>query len=146
MTNLDLGCGDIEVDGYIGVDKIDFEHNIVIDIEKEGLKRWEAKSIDKLRAFAFLEHIEQKNVIRIMNECWRVLKPRHHFEILVPRADSPSYSIFSDPTHLSYCWMPSIFEDYFTGKNEEAKWYGIKPWKIDTIDKYKKTLHVILEK
>ena len=65
-------------------------------------------SFDEIYASHCLEHIP--NIVKTMNECWRVLKRDGKFTIRVPLF--PTVGSISDPTHVRYFIVPTF--DYFT--------------------------------
>ncbi len=93
-----MGCGGRHVEGYINID-IEERHNpdLVCDIEK-GLP-YEDDSMEEIRAFDFLEHINPDKVIFVMQEIHRVLKPEGIFHFFVPSTDGRG--AFQDPYHVS---------------------------------------------
>ena len=134
---LDLGCGRICPDGFIGIDLIqiidgngDKKVDIVMDIEKRGLPFCD-NSVDIIKADNVLEHLDE--LIFVLNECHRVLKTDGIFTGIVPHADSDGAK--RDPTHKRQ-FVKSSFA-YFCGEGEafpnqpsHPKYanYGILPW------------------
>lgn len=101
IIRLDLGCGSNKKPGYIGVDKYmeSGVTDVVTDLDAPGMSLpYKDNSVDEIAAFHFLEHIH--NLFPLMNECWRVLKPNGHMDIVVPSAESPM--AFGDPTHVRF--------------------------------------------
>jgi len=129
MIKIDLGCGKEKPDGYIGVDiiknnSVDIVHNC-----EKGLP-FDNDYADEIRSWDFLEHISRKNVIHIMNEIWRVLKPGGKFIFKVPDAERGP-GAFQDPTHKSF-WVINSFKYYENTYYQDS--YGIKAhFKIDEI-------------
>ena len=69
---LNLGCGDIRMEGFIGIDQYPSPAtDIVRDLEK-GLPFCD-NSVAEIRVDSILEHI--KDLQFFLNECWRVLHP-----------------------------------------------------------------------
>jgi ubiquinone/menaquinone biosynthesis C-methylase UbiE len=54
-----------------------------------------------------MEHVQ--NIVKVLNECWRVLKPSGRFGVAVPRFPHPRS--VADPTHIRF-FVPESF-DYF---------------------------------
>jgi len=140
---LDIGCGRVKKEGYIGIDisqYIDGKGNpkvdIVRDIEKQGLPFCDNSAVHII-ANSVLEHIDDLEVV--LNECWRVLKPAGILEGSVPMAGSDG--AWRDPTHRRF-FTESTFE-YFTGVNlakaelplhPRYARYGFFPWnKIEIV-------------
>lgn len=134
---IDLGCGRVKKEGFIGIDSvqiIDGNNNptvdIVRDVEKHGLPFCDNSAIEII-ATSVLEHIG--DLTFVMNECWRVLKPRGTLWGSVPLAGTDG--AWRDPTHKRF-FTESTF-DYFCGKSlanpknpGHPKYadYGFKPW------------------
>lgn len=141
---LNIGSGLTRMEGFINVDRVqctDEKGNqytdIICDIEKEPLP-FEDSSIDEIACFETLEHIE--NLIFVMNEMWRVLKPEGILKGKVPREGGRG--ALADPTHKRIFIMDTF--DYFTGVNRHSNLrpkrpenadYGIKPWYKISVDK-----------
>lgn len=141
---LELGGGRRVEEGWTCVDRGDYGQEHVIDIENEGL--WDFpdfpdQSVDELRSHYFLEHIG--DVVFVMNECWRVLKPGGEFSIKVPRF--PHDNAVSDPAHKSW-WVEDTFTKYLTGVWPVNADYGINPWRIKKIQVYDVQIHATLVK
>lgn len=70
------------------------------------------ETFDSIAATHVLEHIP--NIVKTMNECWRVLKPDGKFNIRVPLF--PTIGSISDPSHVRFFIVPTF--DYFTVKGK----------------------------
>ncbi len=142
---IDIGCGYSKRGGYIGVDIHDYSKQypkdefIQCDLEK-GILPFCSNSATHLLADSVLEHI--RNLIPLMNDCWRVLKRGGTFEITVPKAGSETS--FKDPTHVRF-FLGKTFS-YFTKESLRNDNYEIKPWIIQKIDYIDQEILVILEK
>lgn len=125
---IDIGCGPDKRAGYIGLDIHDYSHLYekdefkVVDLEA-GVLPFCDNSAKTILADNVLEHI--RNLVLLLNDCWRVLRPDGFFEIYVPRAGSEQS--FKDPTHVRF-FHEKTFQ-YFRGKRGEN--YGFKPWIIE---------------
>ncbi len=135
---LNLGAGWDGTDGYIRVDRAG-EPDIRLDVKHLP---FDDDSFVVVRAFHILEHIDRRDLVPLMNECWRILKtppvdeasgstmgPGGVMEIEVPVF--PSEAAMADPTHISF-FVPSTF-DYFNKGGQldgERMLYGIKPWAL----------------
>ena len=110
---IDLGCGNNKPDGYIGVDIVYYPCvDILWDCSK-GLP-FPDNFADEIRAFHFLEHLEDQD--KIMWEIWRVLKPEGKFIFEIP--STKTEGAFACPDHKSY-WNKSTF--YFYSQPELAQ-------------------------
>lgn len=118
---LNLGCGYRKLEGYVNIDnRQEIEPDLLCDI-LDGLP-YEDNSIDKVRAFDFLEHIPIGKTVDIITEIWRVLKPDGRFESFTPDAET-GQGAFQDPNHLSF-WVENSWL-YFSDKASRDL-YGIK--------------------
>lgn len=123
---LNLGCGEDwrKLEGFDGVDSVDFGQKHIIDIERDGLRTIPDDSIDEIRAWNFLEHISMDREIFVMNEMWRVLKVGGLVHIKVPKF--PHYNAVVDPTHKSF-WVTRKFTNYYCGNRpRNAKYFDHK--------------------
>lgn len=127
MLKLDLGCGKVQEEGWIGLDMIEYGHNI----------KWTAgdripydmDSVDQIRANNFLEHIERKLWIPLFNECWRVLKRgTGQMEFVVPNAERSIDLAMGDPTHVSL-WVRQTLK-YLNGERPRYSSIGLEPWDV----------------
>lgn len=91
---LDLGCGYVKPPGFIGIDnlsgkgsQIQNEHNapdIFLDLDRSCFP-FADNSCEEIRSSHFLEH---SNLIHILDESYRVLRPGGTFLFAVPYANS----------------------------------------------------------
>lgn len=102
MRNLNLGCGPYRVDGYINIDSNPRQKaaDLIRDVRK-GLP-YDDNSVDAITASHFLEHLSFDDMLFVLEECYRVLKPKSCLKIVCPVMD------FSSMDHKQ--WMS---EDYF---------------------------------
>jgi len=119
-VKLNLGCGKRQLSGYINIDiNPDLKPDIIRDITR-GLP-FEDNTIDEIVCKDFIEHISMgEDLIFVMNEMYRVLKPEGILQMLIPH--TYSYGAFCDPTHKSFWNQESI--KYWTGQFDQG--YGIK--------------------
>lgn len=122
---LEIGCGDKEHwrrEGgeFLWIDIRDYGQDLVWDVE-EGIPL-----PDNSCAFIYcshtLEHMD--DLVGVMNECWRVLKPDGVLQIVVPHKDSEKALV---PSHVRLFdkWTFDFFqfESY-------TKDYSVKPWTV----------------
>jgi len=94
MLKLNLGCGKSHPQGYVNIDKSPAVNpDVEVDLEKGHLP-YEDNAVDEIIAIHFLEHVH--NIIPLMNECYRVLKPSGKMLIVVPQNEGT----WCDPTHV----------------------------------------------
>jgi SAM-dependent methyltransferase len=101
LLKLDLGCGTLKKEGYIGVDKFKFpEVDIVVDLGSETWP-WEDNSVDDVNCYNFIEHLTNFNGkwerVHFFNELFRVLKKEAKANLAFPHWCSTRY--YGDPTH-----------------------------------------------
>lgn len=136
---LNLGCGDKDVVGFEGVDFFSDKAAHQLNLCKFPWP-WEDSSIEELYSEHFLEHVptcfvkadgvsytdvpEEKTdkdlLCRLMDECYRILKPGGKFSIIVPSGTSSRG--FRDPTHRRFFMHDSFF--YFNAKWREDRLIG----------------------
>ena len=127
-TCLNLGCGYKKLKDFINIDnREEVVPDLLCDVI-EGLP-YDDDSVDMVRAYDFLEHIPMDNVIDVIVEIWRVLKPDGIFESLTPSTDGRG--AFQDPTHRSF-WNQNSWL-YYTDPDHRSL-YSIKAdFKVDSI-------------
>jgi len=146
MARYDLGCGSKLKEGFEGIDFTPY-HGVthILNMDDPNIRLpFVDSSVDEFYASHFLEHIV--NLIPLMNECWRCLKPNGKFEIIVPLA--PSRGAFDDPTHVRF-FGEATFK-YFT---EDAPGNQVIPsikgrWnilKMDWTPKNSEDIHNVFE-
>ena len=117
---LNLGCGLQKKKGYIGLDIYNYGQEYILDFEKDDLP-FKDNSVDEIYCHHTLEHLW--NVRHILNECWRVLKPKGIFKIYVP------YGLWSGASKPVHHQM--ITESWFVFLSRpKTKYYGYKRWRI----------------
>jgi predicted SAM-dependent methyltransferase len=119
IKKLNLGCAFNKIDGFINIDKSRKSYaDKIIDLEKPRcLKEFKDNSIEEIVSIHILEHI--KNIIPLMNECYRVLKKGGKMLIIVPIGEG----MFADPTHCRF-FSKLSFRYYCNYPLSEI--YGIK--------------------
>lgn len=88
MINLNLGCGDTIIDGFVNVDiRANKLHNVVSD-DIESLSTFENDSVDLIYASHVLEHFGREKVLKVLN-CWyNKLKDGGTLRLSVPDLDA----------------------------------------------------------
>jgi SAM-dependent methyltransferase len=110
---LNLGSGIRPKEGYVNVDVVDHPAvDQVVDLNKLPWP-WEDNSIEEIQAIDVLEHLAplgrvqgQLNIIAVMGEIHRVLKPDGVLEAMVASTDSPA--AFQDPMKVTF-WNRNTF-------------------------------------
>lgn len=93
--NLDIACGQNKAPGFFGIDIAKAEAvDMVYDLEKFP---WPIpdNSVDQAVCSHYIEHT--KDIIKFMNEVWRILKPGATIIIRAPYYNS--IRAWQDPTH-----------------------------------------------
>lgn len=168
--HVDLGCGKLKK-GRIGIDHFDAPGvDIVMDLNRlampcredhlERRHRWfelgrlpfATDSIESIVSHHCLEHVGD-GFLRLMDECYRVLKPGGIFRIIVPLF--PSWSAVSDPDHRRYfmaedggpstfdslcgtpdnCWLESFSVPYTKARFEKVH-QDLTPEPEDPVDRW----------
>lgn len=129
---IDIGGGTIPAPGYINLDP------------KHGEGQWRGyvqdgipvpdNSVERVRASHVMEHIPAGDQrIFVMNEVFRVLKPKKEFEIIVPLICVHNQMVqgwwaWADPTHVSQWVFPESFMYFTEGPFKPNADYGISVW------------------
>jgi predicted SAM-dependent methyltransferase len=115
---LDIGCGKHKaVPEAIGLDVVKLEGVDVVHNLNKFPYPFKASFFDEIYAFMVLEHVE--DLMRVMKELHRILKPEGLLHIKVPYYLSSV--AFQDPTHRNY-FTDKTFH-YFT-KDCELNYYS----------------------
>lgn len=120
---LNIGCGGKKVEGAVNIDRACSD--LDMDLEKADFPFPDA-SVEYVQADHVLEHIH--NLLPLMNEIHRVMKPGAELRVRVPIF--PTEQAFQDPTHCRY-FTGATFRYWMTGDflfEECGKNYGIKPF------------------
>jgi len=117
---LNLGCGFDKRKGYVNIDRRkECNPDMLIDLEKEGLKRFQDNSVEEIIMRDFLEHLSWRKIRWFLKEVYRVLKPNGlvhiqapNFEAIVQKGinrseDWKRWGLSSDWEKLSYWIMGS---------------------------------------
>lgn len=131
-----LGAGNRPVvgEGIINHDIIKHRKEIDIIWDLNDLPwPWETEQFDYIKAFAVFEHLDN-DLIKTINECWRIMKYDGILDILLPLWNHPNG--FRDPTHRWQFTEGSL--DFFDPTTEVGKEYGFyTPYKWQVFDKIK---------
>jgi len=72
IVDIDVGCGKSKLQGYIGLDAIDYGQDILWDV-RDGLP-FPDSSLDSVFSCHFLEHLTDDEALAFLHEVFRVLK------------------------------------------------------------------------
>lgn len=129
-VKLNLGCGKDIRPGWINVDKIELDGvDIVHDLDMFPYP-FDDNSVDYILMNHTLEHLD--DVVRVMEECHRILKPNGRLEIVVPYYKHTG--AFADPTHRHFFTEHSM--DYFLIEGGRGNWYTDKKFKLVKFEKH----------
>jgi len=121
---LDIACGTVKENGYLGVDKsTESNADIIHDLTK-GMPFCNNSAIE-VRAYNFFEHLTNDQFIDLMWEIWRVLKPGGKVKFLVPHGLSETQ--IKDPTHRHNGFCEKTFT-YFEAGHLRQKQYNLPPF------------------
>lgn len=122
---LNLACGtNLFKEGFTNVDRIQTDPAVmVVDLDKLPWP-WADDSVDVVASNNGLEHLAplgigsaQRNIIAVLKEIHRVLKPGGLAALVVPSTEWRG--AFQDPTHVTY-WNSGTFQ-YFIVESELYK-------------------------
>ena len=121
---LHLGCGRKAVAGYVNIDIFPHEGvDQVLDLNSLPWP-WEDNSVEEILANDVLEHLYplgkaegQMNIVGVLREIHRVLKPDGKLIARIPSTDGPG--AWQDPTHVTY-WNANTLA-YFDRKSPWAQ-------------------------
>lgn len=117
---LNLGSGYRKLADFINIDnRQETSPDICLDVT-EGLP-FEDNSVDEVLAVDFLEHVPIGKVVPLIEEIYRVLKPKGGFISITPSTDGRG--AFQDPHHVSF-WNVNSWLYYMNDAYREL--YGIK--------------------
>ncbi len=142
---LDLGCGDRKStpSGYVAIDN---NPRMAPDIRRDiqrGLPYCDS-CVSGIRAHHVLEHIS--DIVSVLNECYRVLKPEGKLWIDGP--EPSSFAAWSDPTHIrgigsnldwylhepvDACGLTCAFKTLSKLEADEAKRLGSVKFELEAI-------------
>jgi len=80
---LHLGCGKRYIPGFIHIDLVDYPH-IDYKTDVSDLSMFEDNSVDLIYACHVLEHFKRHEVMGVLAEWYRVLKPGGILRVAVP--------------------------------------------------------------
>tara|TARA_B100000945_G_scaffold251610_1_gene208409 strand:+ start:1742 stop:2287 length:546 start_codon:yes stop_codon:yes gene_type:complete len=82
-VKLHLGCGKRYLEGYIHVDIAKFEH-IDYQLPIDDLSTFNSNTVEEIYASHVLEYFDRNDVVNVLNEWKRVLKPSGILRLAVP--------------------------------------------------------------
>ena len=113
-VKINLGSGAVLIQDWVNVDSREIPGVETVDLNVLPWP-WADNSVDMFAAMDSIEHLHplgkaegQMNIVAILREVWRCLKPGGMIYARIPSTDS--FGAFQDPTHVTY-W------------NENTWWY-----------------------
>ena len=126
---LNLGCGKNIQKGWINVDAVKIDGvDIVCDLNKFPWP-FDDDSVDTILMDNILEHLD--DVVKVMEEVYRILKVNGNAEIIVPYYKSKN--AYKDPTHKHFFTEETM--NYFTCWHP-CSFYSTARFRIITCEKY----------
>lgn len=111
-VQINLGCGDQQISGYFGLDRLQRAGvDLICDLNQPIPIA--SKSVDYVYAKSLLEHIDELE--QLLGEVSRILKPGGTFYVYVPHWSNPFY--YSDYTHRRFFGLASF--DYFSEPGQQ---------------------------
>ena len=102
-VRLNLGCGDKILDGYVNVDVVEARSgkrpNVICDLR--DLSAFESNYADEILAVHVIEHFWQWEVVDILKEWARVLKPGGKMILECPNLISAAQEFLKDPENAA---------------------------------------------
>jgi len=120
---INLGCGDRKLEGFVNVDiNPDVHPDIVADVR---VIPWEwAKPAELIFSDNLFEHIYPEPLLKVYQECHRILRPNGILQIIVPLNVPDNYlAVYSDPMHVNRNFTMETF-DYYDHRHPRWQNYG----------------------
>jgi predicted SAM-dependent methyltransferase len=125
VIQLDIGCGQSKLDGYIGVDIHQWpDVDMVRDVIKDGIGLPD-ESVSEIYTAHFLEHVGKFEVQDVLKEFYRVLKPGHDVTIIVPDLLKVLENFIDTPTYGREAWP---LDTVFGGQAHEGEYHKTGFW------------------
>ena len=121
MIRVNLGCGYKKIRDHINIDiRPEVEPDMICDLSN-GIP-FGTSTVDEVRAYDFLEHVEIGKTVEMVTEIWRVLRDNGLLVVFVPSSDGRG--AFENPDHKSF-WNINSWRYYEAG-NAHNSLNGIK--------------------
>lgn len=121
---INLGCGKAKMKGFVNIDEAPkVNPDIVSDIKKTPWPWAKNNQANLIYSDNLFEHIEPRPLIKIVQECHRVLKPGGILKLRLPLlAPDNLNAAFSDPMHVNYFTTETF--DYYDHRHFRWRDYG----------------------
>jgi predicted SAM-dependent methyltransferase len=110
---LELGAGDRRMEGWTSVDMND---NCPLNLDLTGPIPFPDNSVSMIYSSHLLEHFQYTDLIKLLNECWRILETSGIFSASVPNA-----RIYINAYHNPDNFNPDLFCRYEPAYNFNSK-------------------------
>ena len=120
-----LGCGEDKRRGFINIDRSrKVSPDILGDVTITPWIWGSESSVDLIFADNLFEHIREERLLKVMQECHRVLKPGGLLQIRVPISTPDNFmAMFSDSSHVNHNFTEETY-DWFDHRHIRWKQYG----------------------
>lgn len=120
-----LGCGKHKRNDFVNVDiNSDVHPDIVADVRIIPWKWASENKADLIFTDNLFEHIREEPLMKVFQECHRVLKPDGLLQIIVPLTTLDNLmAVFSDPMHVNHNFTEQTY-DYYDYRSLRWKNYG----------------------
>ena len=100
---LNLGCGDKILEGYVNVDVVESRAGKSPDVlcDLHALEPFEDASADEVMAIHVVEHFWRWEVVEVLREWVRVLKPGGRMVLECPNLVSACQAVVADPDNAT---------------------------------------------
>lgn len=140
---LDVGCGSNKQKGFIGLDIRKIPGVDIVQNAEIVPYPLPSECCTIVLASHLIEHMCPKNMINVVNEWWRIMRPGGQLWISMPYGTSFGYH--QDPTHCAS--RNEATWSYFNPAHELYSIYQPKPWRIIKVEAWHHgNMEVIMEK
>jgi predicted SAM-dependent methyltransferase len=119
MSRLNLGCGNLRLEGYKNIDKSPTAKADEFYDLTDGIKEKDG-SIDEINAGCVLEQLTHEQFKFVLNECWRVLQEGGTLKGYVPSTDPRVLHL--DPDDKLFFQIETF--DYFNKNRHQWQEFG----------------------
>lgn len=107
--NLNVGCGETKLKGFINIDIEEAtKPDLICDLRKEPFP-YGPDTVDVIHCIHNIEHIEQKYWPQIFCEFWRVLKPEGELRLAYPEFEKVSHNFLENTLGLRDFWRATLY-------------------------------------
>lgn len=137
--NLDLGCGDRKLPGFVGVDLYDKEADVRADVTELP---FEDDSVSEIVCYQVIEHVPYNKSEQLFEEMYRVLKKGGTAIIETPDIDVVCRKILEEG--LQDKWIYNLVGEYYRpwDKDRYEDWehnaasIHRNPWNFERLERF----------